>query len=181
VNRHEKAYPDEVVQAWLGRQQVVTLGGRRVLLFTDASGKQYVMSSSFGFASEDLEDGFRGEQFIVEGIVSRDAYAGYPVIDESIASIAPGRSDLSGYEIQSNRVGVAKVGDGPEPWVELGDVVIDRVEWSYFAYDVSHGGPLDLASSPMRFVQPVWVFYGRLADGRLVQVLVQAVTDEYLR
>ena len=60
------------------------------------------------------------------------------------------------------------------------NVVIDQVELVYFAYDFSHGGGFDVNTSPMRYVQPVWRFSGKLDDGRLVQVLVQAVTDDYL-
>ncbi|MDR3576969.1 MAG: hypothetical protein P4L50_24150 [Anaerolineaceae bacterium] len=60
-------------------------------------------------------------------------------------------------------------------------VVIDKVELAYFAYDFSHGGGSDLDTSPQRFVQPVWRFSGKLNDGRSVEVLVQAVVDDYLK
>jgi hypothetical protein len=184
VERYEKAYQDEIYKAWLGHEKVVTLAGRQVMLFTDISGKQYVFEYSIENSPVGLEDGFRGEQFIVEGTLSHETFAGYPMILEFSASIAPGRTDLSGYQFQGNQV-VEDYEGGATPQPPLAqnsvkDVVIDQVELVYFAYDFSHGGGIDLNTSPMRFVQPVWRFSGKLDDGRLVDVLVQAVTDEYL-
>jgi hypothetical protein len=184
VERYEKAYPNEIYQAWLGRQVVATLEGRQVMLFTDASGKQYVLARSLGDSPFALEDGFRGEQFILEGTLSPDTFAGYPIIIESMAFISPGSTDLNGYQVQGNQVTEIDLrGTQDQPSQEqdsLKEVVIDKVELVYFAYDLSHGGGFDLNTSPMRFVQPVWRFTGKLGDGRLVQILVQAVIDEYL-
>jgi hypothetical protein len=184
VERYEKAYPDEIYKAWLGHEKVVTLAGRQVMLFTDINGKQYVFERSIENSPVGLEDGFRGEQFVVEGTLSHETYAGYPMILESSASIAPGRTDLIGYVVQGNRVGEDyENGSTPQPPLaqdSVKNVVIDQAELVYFAYDFSHGGGYDLNTSPMRYVQPVWRFSGKLDDGRLVQVLVQAVTDEYL-
>lgn len=184
VERYEKAYPDEIYRAWLGREKVVTLAGRKALLFTDISGMQYVFERSIENSPVDLEDGYRGEQFVVEGTLSHETFAGYPMILESMSFIAPGRTDLSGYQVQGNKVTEDyEGGSTPQPPLaqdSVKDVVIDQVELVYFAYDFSHGGGIDLNTSPMRFVQPVWRFSGKLDDGRLVDVLVQAVTDEYL-
>ncbi|MBE3144691.1 MAG: hypothetical protein IMZ61_12340 [Planctomycetes bacterium] len=185
VERYEKAYPNELYRAWLGHEKVVTLEGRKVLLFTDISGKQYVFGRSIQNSPVDLEDGYRGKQFVVEGTLSHETFAGYPMILESMSHIAPGRTDLSGYQVQGNKVIIRgyKGGSTPQPPLaqdSVKDVVIDQVELVYFAYDFSHGGGIDLNTSPMRYVQPVWRFSGKLDDGRLVQILVQAVTDEYL-
>ncbi len=184
VERYEKAYPDEIYQAWIGRQAVVTLDGRKALLFTDISGKQYVFERSLENSPVDLEDGYRGEQFVVEGTLSHETFAGYPMIVESMSFIAPGRTGLNGYQVQGNKVMEDHEGgtQNQPPLLQdsVKEVVIDRVELVYFAYDLSHGGGYDLNTSPMRYVQPVWRFSGKLDDGRLVQVLVQAVTDEYL-
>jgi len=184
VERYEKAYPDEIYGAWLGHEKVVTLDGRQVMLFTDISGKQYVFERSIENSPVSLEDGFRGEQFVVEGTLSHAAFGNYPMILESMASIAPGRTDLSGYQLQGNKVFEDhEEGATPQPPLEqdsVKNVVIDQVELVYFAYDFSHGGGYDVNTSPMRYVQPVWRFSGKLSDGRLVQVLVQAVMDQYL-
>jgi hypothetical protein len=106
------------------------------------------------------------------------------MILEYSASIAPGRTDLSGYQFQGNKVFEDhEEGATPQPPLasdSVKNVVIDQVELVYFAYDFSHGGGFDVNTSPMRYVQPVWRFSGKLGDGRLVQVLVQAVTDQYL-
>ena len=186
VERYEKAYPDEKVQAWLGHEKVDTLNGRKVLLFTDSTGKQYVLSMSLMMPEQFVEDGFRGEQFIVEGLLSQETYAGYPIITEFEESIAPGRTDLSGYQLHSTQVLVESgyPAETPAPPLQqssVTSVVIDKVELAYFAYDFSHGGGSDLDTSPARFVQPVWRFSGKLNDGRSVEVLVQAVVDAYLK
>jgi hypothetical protein len=184
VERYEKAYADETYGAWLGHEKVVTLEGRQVMLFTDISGKQYVFERSIENSPSVLEDGFNGEQFVVEGTLSQETFAGYPMILEYSASIAPGRTDLSGYQFQGNKVFEDhEEGATPQPPLaqdSVKNVVIDQAELVYFAYDFSHGGGFDVNTSPMRYVQPVWRFSGKLNDGRLVQVLVQAVTDQYL-
>jgi hypothetical protein len=182
VERYEKAYKDEIIQAWLGKQKVETLDGRKVLLFTDINNKQYILSHSLHMPPEYLQDNFNGEQLIVEGVLSQEIYAGYPIINDFSGQIAPGRLNLDGYQLESNQVYEQAV---EEPILEqdtVKDVIIDKVEMVYFAYDFSHGGGgVDLNNNPMRFVQPVWRFSGKLGDGRLVEVLVQAVADKYLQ
>jgi hypothetical protein len=166
----------------LGKQKVETLEGRKVLLFTDINHKQYILSHSLRMPSEHLQDDFNGEQFIVEGTLSQDTYAGYPIINDFSGQIAPGRLNLDGYQLKSNQIYEQAI---EEPILEqdtVKDVIIDKVEMVYFAYDFSHGGGgVDLNNNPMRFVQPVWRFSGKLGDGRLVEVLVQAVSDKYLQ
>ena len=184
VERYEKAYPEEIYGAWLGHEKVVTVAGQKVMLFTDINGKEYIFERSLETPPAALEDGFNGEQFIVEGTLSHESFGNYPMILESMASIAPGRTDLSGYQLQDNKVMEDHQGGStPQPPLEQNSVkgvVIDQVELVYYAYDFSHGGGFDVNTSPLRFVQPVWRFSGKLSDGRLVTVLVQAVTDEYL-
>ena len=174
VERYEKAYPEEIYRAWLGHEKVVTLAGQKVMLFTDSSGKQYVFEHSLENSPVGLEDGYRGAQFVVEGTLSHESFAGYPMILESLSFIAPERTDLNGYQVQGNKVVEDYEGGAtPQPTLvqdSVKNVVIDQVELCYFAYDFSHGGGFDLNTSPMRFVQPVWRFSGKLDDGRLVQM-----------
>jgi hypothetical protein len=178
----EKAYPDEKVEAWLGTQQLIELGGRPVMQFTDSiSGEQYILSRSLTMPVEFLTDGFNGGQFIIEGVLSQDTYEGLPMITEFAGTIAVGVTDLDDYVIYTNQIF-----DEPEMPATFSEQVtnninIDSVELAYFYYDLTQGGGgLPISESPIRFVQPVWQFSGTLSDGRLVKIVVQAVTDEYL-
>jgi hypothetical protein len=123
---------------------------------------------------------YNGQRIIIEGVLEQETYEGLPIIQEMASSLAMGVTDLSEYEIYAG-----KVYDEPELQT-LSDVdssiLIDSVELVYFAFDLSHGGGgLPLSESPARFIQPVWKFSGVLADGRFVDILVQAVTDDYLQ
>jgi hypothetical protein len=179
LERFEKAYPEETIQAWLGHQDVVELGGREVLRLTDVSGAQYVLDSSFYVDPQTLYEIYNGQRIITEGVLKQETYEGLPIIREMGSGLAMGIEDLSEYEINAG-----KVYDEPEI-SDLTDVdsaiLIDSVDLVYFAYDLSHGGGgLPMSESPARFIQPVWRFSGTLADGRLVDILVQAITDDYL-
>jgi hypothetical protein len=180
MERFEKAYPEETIQAWLGHEDVVELGGREVLRFTDVNGAQYIIDNSFFVDPQILYEMYNGQRIIIEGVLEQETYEGLPIIQEMASSLAMGVTDLSEYEIYAG-----KVYDEPELQT-LSDVdssiLIDSVELVYFAFDLSHGGGgLPLSESPARFIQPVWKFSGVLADGRFVDILVQAVTDDYLQ
>ena len=182
LEKAEKAYPEEEVQAWLGHHQVIELGGQLVLQFTDSlTGQQYILSRSLDMPAEYLTDPFNGAQCIIEGVLSQDTYAGLPMITDFSGSIALGVKDLSDYMIYSTQIY-----DQPEMPTTFTDQVtdginIDSIQLVYFAYDLTQGGGgLAISESPVRFVQPVWRFSGTMADGQIIEILVQAVTDEYL-
>jgi hypothetical protein len=179
--RYEKAYPKETIQAWLGDRAVVDLGGRKVMLFTDTAGQQYVLFRSLTTPEEVPEDFFEGSRIILEGALTQETYAGLPVIREMGSRPAAGITDLDDYDIQAGEIYEQPAYNDPITDNKAGGINIGTAELAYFAYDLSHGGGgLPLDESPARFVQPVWQFSGTLRDGRLVEVLVQAVTDEYL-
>lgn len=181
LQRFEKAYPEETIRAWLGHQEVIELGGRPVLQFTDINGQQYILAKSLNMPEELIEDPFDGTQCIIEGVIAQETYEGLPMITEFSGQIAVGASDLSNYTIKSGLVYEETEQPDLLSNQTANSINIDTVELVYYAYDLSHGGGgLPLDESPARFVQPVWRFSGTLSDGRLVEVLVQAVTDEYL-
>ena len=163
LEKAEKAYPEEEVQAWLGHQQLIELGGRTVLQFTDSiNGQQYILSRSLTMPVEYLSDPFNGAQCIIEGVLSQDTYEGMPMIVEFTGSIAVGTTDLSGYTVQSNQI--YDQPEMPTTFTEqvTNNINIDSVELVYFAYDLTQGGGgLAISESPVRFVQPVWRFSGR--------------------
>lgn len=176
----EKAYPEETIQAWLGHEDVVELGGRKVLKFTDVNGAQYIIDSSLFVDPQILYEMYNGQRIIIEGVLEQEPYEGLPIIQEIGSRLAVGLTDLNGYEIYAG-----KVYDEPESQTLSNvdsSILIDSVELVYFAFDLNHGGGgAPLSESPARFIQPVWRFSGTLADGRLVDILVQAVMDDYLQ
>ncbi|MBG0784947.1 MAG: hypothetical protein H0S79_07570 [Anaerolineaceae bacterium] len=182
LEKAEKAYKEEEVQAWLGHHQVIELDGQLVLQFTDSlTGQQYILSRSLDMPAEYLTDPFNGAQCIIEGVLSQDTYAGLPMITDFSGSIALGVTDLSDYVIYSTQIY-----DQPEMPTTFTDQVtdginIDSIQLVYFAYDLTQGGGgLAISESPVRFVQPVWWFSGTLSNGQIIEILVQAVTDAYL-
>lgn len=182
LQRSEKAYPEETIQAWMGDQVVVELGGRKVMLFTDTAGQQYVLFRSLTTPEEYLEDFFEGARIILEGALTQETYEGLPVIREMGSRPAAGITDLDDYDIRAGEVYEQPAYNDAITDNMAGGINIGTAELAYFAYDLSHGGGgLPLSESPARFVQPVWRFSGTLADGRLVDILVQAVTDDYLQ
>jgi len=182
VERYEKANPDEHIQAWLGKNSVVTLEGRKALLFTSIEGQQFVLYSSLINPEDMVVDGFNGEQYVLEGIFPPDrTFGGYPVVSELSVAIAPGRSNLEGYQIQSNTPGVLPGSDVQGSPVGQGPIVVDQIELGYYMSDFQGSAVLDIDQSPERYVQPVWVFKGHSSDGGEFEIKVQAVQDQYLK
>jgi hypothetical protein len=181
LQRYEKAYPDEKLQAWLGHGSVVELGGRKVLQFTDVNGEKYILARSITMPENSVEDPFNGQQSIIEGAIEPGSYEGLPLILDFRGKMAVGASSLDGYALQSGEIPEETDQSTTLPTPTMQGLTIDRAELVYFAYDFSHGGGgIDVNDSPLCYVQPVWKFSGKLSDGRSVDVLVQAVTDDYL-
>jgi len=185
LQRYEKAYPQEKLQAWLGHQQVIELGGRSVLQFTDIDGRQYILHHAL-LVPETIKDTslLSKDQIIVEGALSQETYHGLPVIRDLRIGLANDYdvTDLDDYVIHAGDIIEVPDYSASESFRSQDELMIDQIELVYYAYDLSHGGggvPLD--ESPARFVQPVWRFSGALSDGRIVDILVQAVTDDYLK
>jgi len=64
-----------------------------------------------------------------------------------------------------------------------GNTTVDQVELVYaaaFLERCSNLATTNPADAPWLVVQPVWRFTGRLDDGRVFEIQVQALPDEYL-
>jgi hypothetical protein len=175
VERYEPVYPEMDVQAWIGRYEPVTLEGKPVLLFTARDGEQYV----FRFSLDDpnrLADFSPGDPIIVEGYLRPDeTFGGYPLLSDLAFSPGQGLQDLSEYIIQSGK---------PMLLHESGTAgaaqkaVVDRIELAYYTEDLRYTEPT--SEIPLPYVQPVWRFIGTYEDGSPFEILIQALSPQYL-
>ena len=185
VERFEETYPGLRVQAWLGTWQVVNLEGAQVVLFTTQDGASYVLGRSIDYGPESVI-GRPGERVIIEGLsIPGKSFGGYSIIYELGGSMAGDLNDLSGYVITSNQPRTME----PPPGMtgeELfqGVATVEQVELIYAAASLQNCGDLEMRDpqqAPWLYVQPVWRFTGHLEDGRIFEIQIQALTDQYLR
>jgi hypothetical protein len=65
-----------------------------------------------------------------------------------------------------------------------GKATVEQVELVYAAASLQNCGDIEMSDpqgAPWLYVQPVWRFTGHLEDGRVFEIQVQALTEEYLR
>jgi hypothetical protein len=185
VDRFEEAYPGLHIQAWIGKEEAVTLDGKDVLVFTSLDGQQYVLKNSIGYGDQ-ARVGLPGDTVIREGLLIPGlTFGGYPVIQELAGQMANGQTDLSGYTVMSSQPTVYDHTQeqpyvAPESVIQ-GQVSIDQIELVYLAYSLA-GCPAEAGTynPEMTYVQPVWRFRGQFEDGRRFEVLLQALTDSNL-
>ncbi len=191
VERFEELYPGLRFQAWLGRWERVVIADKEVLLFTSVEGEQFVLRSSINFGME-AAIGLEGGQVILEGLARPgETYGSFPVLDESAASTANEVSDLSGYEMVSDRPSVwdESFSDAAQAGQLAGLGMVEQVELVYAASMLSFQGggggswltENDPEAAPWLYVQPVWRFRGSFEDGRTFEIQVQALVEQYLR
>ncbi len=181
VERYEKAYPDEKVQAWLGVPTPETIEGHSVVVLKTRDGQKLILASSLrypDYAKQEIA-GTQGHQVVQEGVVRQETLSGIPIIDDlsrSWGSDMDSWTDLRSYHMQPRPF----VGRQPAPALP-GKAFVEQVELAYYAVSISlnpDGRPPDPA---VRLVQPLWRFAGHTADGASFEILVQAVRDEYVK
>ena len=182
VSRYEPVYPGEQIQVWTGTEQILTLDGQSVVLFTPSAGESYVLKSSLDWGAEGNIIGRLGDLIEIEGYLIPDQpVGGYLVLQDTAGTVQPdGVAD-------SAQVNVWDHSQDPStnPGAALqGQVIIDTVELAYDAINLDHcqaSAAEDPNVSPRLYVQPIWVFSGHLEDGRRFIIQVQALPDEYVK
>ena len=183
MSRIEPVYPGEQIQVWTGTEQILTLDGKEVVLFTTSSGESYVLKSSVDYQPADANIiGRLGDLIEIEGYVIPDQQlGGYLLLKDTAGSAQPdGVAD-------SAQVNVWDHSQDPSsnPGAVLqGRVTIDTIELAYDAVNLDRcqaSAADDPNLAPWLYVQPMWVFNGHFEDGRRVFIQVQALPDEYLR
>ncbi|MBN1537499.1 MAG: hypothetical protein JW908_12250 [Anaerolineales bacterium] len=174
VERYEPVYPDIKPQAWLGTIEQVSLGEIPVLMLTDQSGEKYILNISL--ESEGKTPPIE-TPYIVEGVIYPDEfYKGYPVIHDFTMFGAQGIENLDDYQPRSlSPMTLDSVNQ------HLGNEIltIEKIELVYYTGDVTT--ILPDGSMPPTYAEPAWRFYGHYANGDIFEILVQALSDEYLQ
>jgi hypothetical protein len=183
VTRFEPVYPGEKIQAWTGTEQILTLDGKSVVLFTTSTGESYVLKSSVDFPPADANIiGRLGDLIEIEGYIIPDQkVAGYLVLKDTAGSTQPdGVANSAQVTVWDQ-----SQDPGSNPGAVLnGNVIIDKIKLAYDAINLDRcqaSAAKDPNMSPWLLVQPMWVFDAHFKDGRRFIIQVQALPDEYLK
>jgi len=182
VDRYEPVYPGIQIQAWSGTEQIVSVGGQDVVLFTTSGGEQYVINSSLDWGAESSVIGYLGDLIEIEGFVIPDKLVGgYSVLKDLAGAYPPdGVVDSAQVSVWDHTQDASS-----NPGAVLqGNVTMDQFELAYDAINLDRcqaSASEDPNMAPWLYVQPIWVFNGQFDDGRRLIVQVQALPDEYLR
>lgn len=183
VTSYEPVYPGEQIQEWTGTEQILTLAGQSVVLFTTSVGDSYVLKSSVDYPPADANIiGRLGDLIEIEGYLLPDQQlGGYVLLQDTAGTTQP-----DGV-VTSSLVSIWDHTQDPStnPGVVLhGRVTIDNVELAYDATNLDRcqaSAATDPNLAPWLNVQPMWVFTGHFDDGRRFIAQVQALPDEYLQ
>ena len=179
IERYEPLYPGLEAQSWVGKQEISTVQGKSVLLFTSEDGRVYVKNESLqpGFDAANWPPG-EGRIFVQGFVLPGKDWGGYPVIDMPRSVITIDNNTQSLEELQKLYFG----GNQPDVLPDEGAPVIptgakiEKIELVYLAKDLS--GVPEL-TDPI-YMQPAWSFRGHYSDGTPFEIYVQALTDTYL-
>jgi hypothetical protein len=177
VGRIEPIYPDLTLQTWLGRfDQAPAEAGAGNLLFTAQDGEQILLRVSLDDLKAQRMEINYGDPVVIEGyIIPDETIAGYPVIESYTVNLAQGMQDLSGYTAQSI---------SPVVLQESGTAgaarraTVTSIELAYYTEDLRYSA--SKADAELPYVQPVWRFSGAYEDGSAFEILIQALSPEYL-
>jgi LysM repeat protein len=185
VDRFEIPFPDLNFQVLKGIEKQIEVEEQTVLLFQSDDGKSYVEfnPNCFDAASPDsiAGSGAIGEEILIEALVVPDAtFGGYPSVCVSSKAIAI--DPKSGKPIE-----ILITADQPYvmeeqfPAPETSAVPTASIEEASLVYYTQN--PLYALNNPnadAQHLQPMWRFYGHYSNGDEFEILVQALTEEFL-
>lgn len=181
LERWEPQYPGLVIQQWNGTEAILNLEGQDVVVLTADSGEAFVLQSSLTWGAEGNLIGRLGDYIEIEGYTLPDrTFGGYPVIQDLSGGLPPdgeitsGKIDVYDHTFEAPDVNT----------LMAGQVTIDSIELAYASITLehclsSHATNPDML--PYLTVQPVWIYTGHFADGRVIVIQVQALPEEYLQ
>ncbi|MFT3896069.1 MAG: LysM peptidoglycan-binding domain-containing protein [Anaerolineales bacterium] len=177
VEKFEVLYPDLQYQVLRGTQKMTQVNGEDLVLFT-SEGTTYVqMVSTGGYPDSNYFP--ENTETLIEGLlIPEEVYAGYPVI--RMFNIGPAIDPTTGKAMElpltADRIEVLPDPYGNADNYTQPDMVIDSVELIYY---VNSPYLLD-APQGETYIQPAWHFHGHYTNGSIVDILVQALQQEYL-
>ena len=179
VERFEIPFPDLGFQILTGTQELVTIDGQQVTLFTSQDGQVYAQIMSNGEPDSAIL-GREGDTVFMEVLVVPDEMFGnYPAMRVFSGGVAtsPKNGQPVEVEVTADRPYVMEEPQDSQP-VVVPTLTIETIELAYFTSDPAYAQSYPAAMTP--YIQPVWRFYGHYSDGSEVEVLVQALKQEYL-
>lgn len=180
VERYVLTYPGLQPQTWVGTEQTATVAGKQVILFTDQAGNQFVLKSSIDFDPDNLM-GAPGDEITISGFVYPDSdFGGYAVIREVSARVNSAKSGASSSQVPQgdNPFEIPVI---PEAGVLEGSNVatVENIELVYYTEDLYF--IQSQTENPPFYIQPVWRFSGHYENGETFEIMVQALTEQYLK
>ncbi len=175
VERIEPVYPGLKPQVWFGTLEVITLDGREVILFTDEeTGDEFILRNGINMSDPAELQWDVDKRVVVEGLaLPGETFAGYPVVKDLF--MLPSSEARDKYQ-PSSVVPSVTVEEMPSTEAKL--ATIEKIELVYYTEDPQHPAPEGQA---IRYVQPVWRFSGHYNNGQMVEILVQALDNQYLK
>lgn len=181
VESFEPLYPDLQFQILKGTQEASQVNGNPVVLFT-SEGTTYVQLISTGVFPD--QNSYYDTEVLIEAlIVPGETYAGYPTIRvfNTTPAVNPINGKPSDLPIMADKLQPIPDPFGGEPYSQP-DLVIERIELAYYAPSANmlYASPSG-EFTPDLYVQPVWHFHGRYANGsNIVDFYIQALDREFL-
>lgn len=178
VDRYEIPYPDLQFEIIRGEQTLTEINGQSIVLFTAEDGITYVQlqpmgdpeTSTWNYAKELYIEGYR---------IPGETYAGYPAI-RSFGGGMAGQDGSTTSDITADDPYIYDESlEGASANADILTATIESVKLVYYTPD-PRLSTLSGQPAQTQYIQPVWRFMGRYEDGSTFEILVQALTQEFL-
>ena len=181
-DRFEPLYPDIPFEIVTGTQQNTEINGTNVVFFTTGNTTYVQMLPSGGYPDYSIyEDA--GEVNLEVLRIPDETYAGYPAL--RVFNSGPAINNVTGEPLQLPSV-TDKLEVYPDPYGNADefvqpDINIENVELIYLTNNPAYRDS-DNPDAPVGqgYIQPVWHFQGHYSNGDVLDILVQALQQEYL-
>lgn len=178
VERFDIPYPDLRMQVFKGKTQPTTINGQNALIYTTEEGLSYIIMYNGGYIPDDL--GMPHDELIyIEGYsIPNETIGSYPVIRIFGSGMVtnPVTGEEMEYSVTADQPLV--IPDNPSAPNTTISAALERVDLVYFTPDPRFS-TVEQIPQP-QYIQPVWRFFGRYADGSIFEIYVQALTKEFL-
>ena len=181
MEKFESLYPNLQFQILSGTQMMTEVNGAQIVLFTTGNTTYVQLDPSGGYPDGNYYDG--ADKVNLEVLqVPDESYAGYPAI--RVFNSAPATNPINGEPIELNR-SADTIEVMPDPYGNadsyiLPNVTIDRVELVYFVSRPTYNRETMESLQTQKYIQPVWHFHGHDTNGDEIDILVQALQQEFL-
>lgn len=182
MEKFEVVYPGLQFEVLTGMQEMKVIDGMQVVLFTTGGTTYLQLGNSGGYPDSNYYPE-AGDVQIEVLRVPDETYKDYPAI--RVFGLAPARNPATGDPMELSRhadviiVMPDPFGDG-DHYVQP-DITIDRVELIYYVSNpMSQQGDNPQANAGQRYIQPAWHFQGHYSNGDNLDILIQALQQEYL-